>query len=140
QAMADAYILYDLQRKSESAESILRFIENQKDTVFAELRDSELKLGMFKRDNRVANMEQLTPLLLKRSDEYEDEILKLRMDDNLLKEIEAAAKQEEGHLNVYELAPLMAGTDLAPSLEDAIAVLGTLLQEREGMAFEVTLE
>ena len=126
QAMADAYILYDLQRKSESAESILRFIENQKDTVFAELRDSELKLGMFKRDNRVANMEQLTPLLLKRSDEYEDEILKLRMEDNLLKEIEAAAKQEEGHLNVYELAPLMAGTDLAPSLEDAIAVLGTL--------------
>src|SRR5690606_28281405 len=31
QAMGDAYLLYDLERKSESAESILRFIENQKD-------------------------------------------------------------------------------------------------------------
>src|SRR5690606_26317076 len=78
QAMGDAYLLYDLERKSESAESILRFIENQKDTVFNELRDSELQLGMFKRDNRVADMEQLTPLLLKRSDEYEDAMLKLR--------------------------------------------------------------
>jgi len=140
QAMGDAYLLYDLERKSESAESILRFIENQKDTVFNELRDSELQLGMFKRDNRVADMEQLTPLLLKRSDEYEDAMLKLRMEDNLLREIEAAAKQEEDHLDVHELTPLLAGTDLAPALEEAIAVLGTLLQERTHMAFEVTQE
>ncbi|MEO7082541.1 MAG: GNVR domain-containing protein, partial [Flavobacteriales bacterium] len=140
QAMADAYIQYDLERKSESAESILRFIENQKDTVFAELRDSELQLGMFKRDNRVANMDQLTPLLLKRSDEYEDAMLKLRMEDNVLKEIEAAANQEEGHLNVYELTPLMAGANLAPALQEAIKAMGKLLQDRETMAFEVTTE
>ncbi|MBK7286564.1 MAG: hypothetical protein IPI95_05350 [Flavobacteriales bacterium] len=61
QAMADAYITYDLERKSESAENILRFIESQKDTVFEELRASELKLEFFKRDNRVADMDQLTP-------------------------------------------------------------------------------
>jgi hypothetical protein len=140
QAMADAYITYDLERKSESAENILRFIESQKDTVFEELRASELKLEFFKRDNRVADMDQLTPLLLQRSDEYEDEMLKLRMEDNLLKEIEHAAKQDEGHLNVYELTPMPIGTDFASSLEAAITRLGKMLEERATMAFEVTLE
>ena len=138
QAMGDAFITYDVQRKSESAESIIRFIDTQKDTVFGELRDSELKLGMFKRDNRVSDMQQLTPLLLARSDEYEDQLLKLRMEDNLLKEVEHAAREDEGHMDVYQLRPLLAGTELASTLEDAIGVLGKLLQERESMVFEAT--
>ncbi|MBK8581357.1 MAG: polysaccharide biosynthesis tyrosine autokinase [Flavobacteriales bacterium] len=140
QAMADAYIKYDLERRSESAESILRFIEAQKDTVFAELRDSEMKMEIFKRDNRVANMEDLTPLLVKRSDEYEDDVLKLRMEDNLLREIEHAAKRDEGHMDVYHLLPLMVGTPFAITLDKALSTLGDLLKEREEMAFDATAE
>ncbi len=138
QAMADAYITYDLERKSESAENILRFIENQKDKVFAELRDSEMKLELFKRDNRVANMEDLTPLLLQRSDQYEDEMLKLRMEDNLLKEVEHAAKLEKGHLDVYQVLPLMTGTSIESALDASIKALGELLRKREEMSFEAT--
>ncbi len=138
QAMADAYITYDLERKSESAENILRFIESQKDKVFAELRDSELKLELFKRDNRVANMQDLTPLLLQRSDEYEDEMLKLRMEDNLLKEIEHAAKLDKGHLDVYQVLPLLTGTSVQTALDASITTLGNLLKQREETAFETT--
>jgi capsular exopolysaccharide synthesis family protein len=138
QAMADAYIQYDVERKSESAENILRFIESQKDTVFAQLRDSEMKLQEFKRDNRVANMDELTPLLLQRSDQYEDEMLKLRMEDNLLVEVQHAAKQDEGHMNVYQLIPLLSGSEFASELEDPIKTLRNLLQQREGMVFEAT--
>jgi tyrosine-protein kinase Etk/Wzc len=138
QAMADAYIQYDLQRRSESAESILRFIESQKDTVFAELRESELKIELFKRDNRVADMKELSPLLVQRSDQYEDDMLKLRMEDNLLEEVQHAAKQDQGHMDVYHLLPLLTGTSLANTLSDALKTLGELLQERERMAFEAT--
>ncbi|MEO8734080.1 MAG: GNVR domain-containing protein, partial [Flavobacteriales bacterium] len=138
QAMADAYIQYDVERKSESAENILRFIESQKDTVFSQLRDSEMKLQEFKKDNRVANMADLTPLLLQRSDEYEDQMLKLRMEDNLLVEVQHAAKQEEGHMDVYQLIPLLSGSEFASELEDPIKTLRDLLQQREGMIFEAT--
>lgn len=138
QAMADAYITYDLQRKSESAENILQFIESQKDKVFKELRDSEMKLEVFKRDNRVANMQDLTPLLLQRSDDYEDEMLKLRMEDNLLQEIEHAAKLDKGHLDVYQVLPLLTGTSVETALDASITTLGKLLKQREETAFETT--
>ncbi len=138
QAMADAYIAYDLERKSESAENILRFIESQKDKVFAELRDSEMKLEVFKRDNRVANMQDLTPLLLQRTDEYEDQMLKLRMEDNLLQEIEHAAKLDKGHLDVYQVLPLLTGTSVETALDASITTLGNLLKQREETAFETT--
>ncbi|MBK9287232.1 MAG: hypothetical protein IPN38_05975 [Flavobacteriales bacterium] len=44
QAMAQTFIEYDLERNRASAKSILRFIESQKDTVFEQLKDSEMRL------------------------------------------------------------------------------------------------
>ena len=136
QAMADAFIQYDVERKSESAENILLFIENQKDTVFEQLRESEIRLQTFKQDNRVSNMEELTPLLLERSNEYENEVLKLHIEDNLLDEIERSTNKDVSKVDVYELIPLLVGTSYEATLAGLIKTLEGLLESREMAIYE----
>ena len=73
QALAQTYIDYDLHRQSSSAAHVIEFIRTQKDTAYRELRDSEYTMQNLQGENRVADMEALTPLLLERSERYEDE-------------------------------------------------------------------
>ncbi|HEY0976212.1 MAG TPA: polysaccharide biosynthesis tyrosine autokinase, partial [Flavobacteriales bacterium] len=138
QTMAEAFIEFDVERKSQSAESILRFIESQKADVFEDLRRSEYDLQEFKRDNKVANMEQLVPLLLERTDEYEDELLKLRIEDNLLLEVERSTQGQVEQVDSYTLIPLLVGTSFEQTLAGPIKTLEELLDRKQEYAGEMT--
>ena len=46
------YIQFELENREQSALSILRFIDSQLDTVYHNLRDSELKLNNYKKENK----------------------------------------------------------------------------------------
>lgn len=140
QAMALAFIDYDVERNRASAESILRFIEVQKDTVFEELRDSELKLQAFKRDNRVPDLDNLTPVYLERRDQYENDILNLRIEEALLDEIEAATNNAPDKVDVYNLIPLLVGTGYEETLSNLIKELQVLIKERDRALFEATTQ
>lgn len=131
QAMADAFIEYDIERKSQSAQSILRFIVTQKDTVYKELRDSEARLQDFRRDNKVASLEQLSPLLLARTTEYENQLLQLKIEDNLLNEIERSSQGRADEVDVYHLIPMLVGTSYEGVLAELMKGLEALVQERE---------
>ncbi|HMW98307.1 MAG TPA: Wzz/FepE/Etk N-terminal domain-containing protein, partial [Flavobacteriales bacterium] len=137
QAMADAFIEYDLERKSESAQSIVRFIQSQKDTVFAQLKDSEIRLQRFRKDNRVSDMEQLLPLMIERSNEYENRILELEIEDNLLDQIERSTNTDPDKMDVYELVPLLVGTSYEETLSSLIDKLEDLLNERREALMDV---
>ncbi|MCB9178681.1 MAG: hypothetical protein H6590_04585 [Flavobacteriales bacterium] len=58
---AKEFIVWDVERRSESAKNVIEFIRAQKDTVAGALRDSESRLQNFRMDNRVADLNQLTP-------------------------------------------------------------------------------
>ena len=134
--LAETFIEYDLQRKSESAESILRFIESQKDTVFEKLRRSEYLLQSFKQDNKVANMEELMPLYLERANDYENELLKAQIERRLLEEIEKATLS--GRTEVFDLIPLIVGTEYERTLSELIRDLQEMNLERQELTFEIT--
>ncbi|MCB0779540.1 MAG: hypothetical protein KDC03_08420, partial [Flavobacteriales bacterium] len=109
-SMANTMIAYDLERKSESAENILNFIESQKDTVFDKLRRSEYLLQSFKKENKVADMDDLMPLYLERTGDLEDRIVELQIERGLLDEVERATLSDNDSLDVYDLIPLLVGT------------------------------
>ncbi|HOZ41917.1 MAG TPA: Wzz/FepE/Etk N-terminal domain-containing protein, partial [Flavobacteriales bacterium] len=88
QAMAETFIDYDVERKTESAANIIRFIRAQKDTVFEQLRGSEYELQQFKVDNKVTGLGQLTPMYIEQSELYENELVKIEQDIALLTEIQ----------------------------------------------------
>ncbi len=140
QAMADTYIRYDVERKSESAESILHFIETQKDTVFEKLRDSEFALQRYKQENKVADMEQLTPLYLERTQEYEDKLIQVELDLGLLEEIRRSIGTDADHEDAYHLIPLLVGTEMEETIVGMIEDLNDLLMQREQNMLELTEE
>lgn len=136
-AMAETFIEYDLERKSESAENILRFIETQKDTVFEKLRESEIQLQSIRKDNKVANIDELLPLYLERTDMYESELLRLQIERQLLDEIERSTKAD-GNVHLYDLIPLLAGSEHERTMSDMIKTLQEMTIERQELSYEVT--
>ncbi|MBK8948459.1 MAG: AAA family ATPase [Flavobacteriales bacterium] len=138
EAMAETYIGYDVERMRESAESILRFIESQKDTVFDKLRESEYRMQAFKMENKVSDMSELTPIYLNRVREYEDRIVEVRVEMDLLSAIEQSTDKALGDIDVYNLMPLLVGTTYERSLTTMIESLQKLLLEREELFLEAT--
>ncbi len=111
QAMAETFIAYDVERQGESAESVINFIRSQKDTVFNQLRESEFMLQEFRMDNQVADLEQMTPIFLERSEKYEDELIQLTMEIELLKAMAEATDKPMPEINSYDLLPMLTGTE-----------------------------
>ncbi|MDX9750272.1 MAG: polysaccharide biosynthesis tyrosine autokinase [Flavobacteriales bacterium] len=140
QAMAETFIDFDLERQSESAENIIRFIRTQKDTVFNELRESELRLQTFKMENRVADMDRLTPIHLERSRAFEDEIVELTMELALLKEVARATDKPPAEVSAFDLLPLLVGTDFEASVGRLLGSLQELLDQRTEIYLEATAE
>ncbi|HQZ43833.1 MAG TPA: GNVR domain-containing protein, partial [Flavobacteriales bacterium] len=138
QAMVEAFIIYDVERQSESAENIIQFISSQKDTVFNELSQSESRLQDFKMKNNVANVEQLTPIYLERRRAYEDEMANLSMDIALLEQIKIATDKPMPEINAYDLVPLLIGTQYEGSLKGLIDDMQKLLNGRTAMYLEAT--
>lgn len=140
QSMAETFITSDVERQSESAESVISFIRSQKDTVFNQLRESEFRLQNFRLDNKVADLSQLTPMFLERTKQYEDEVIRLTLDIELLKAIAKATEKPFVEINSYDLLPLLTGTEYETMLNKTISVLLDLLQQREELYLEATPE
>lgn len=140
QAMAQAFIDYDVDRQGESALSIIRFIRTQKDTVFDQLRDSESRLQEFRMDNRVADLDLLTPLFLERSAKYEDDLVELTMDIELLKALEKATDKSLDQIKAQDLIPLLMGTKYETTLASTLKDLRELLHDRELIRIDATTE
>lgn len=138
QAMADMFILYDLERRSKSAESILNFIDVQRDTVFEKLKSSETLLQTFQKENRVNDMRDMSGIFIERLNERENELLELDIEQNLLNELERSTDKSIEDIDVYNLIPLLVGTDYENTLSELINDLHTLLLAREEIYFEVT--
>lgn len=139
-AMARTFIDYDLDRQSESSESILSFIKTQKDTVFEQLRESEFKLQQFKMENRIPDMALLTPFYLERTKEYENELVRITMEDHVLQAIQQSTAKPVGEIDVYDLIPLLVGTEHEEVLGQQVRVLQEALVQRNELLFEATAD
>lgn len=64
----------------------------------------------FRMDNEVADLKQLTPIFLERSKEYEDDVVRLTLDIQLLRAMKQATDKPMTEINSYDLLPLLTGT------------------------------
>ena len=138
QAIAESFIEFDVDRQGESAQSVIQFIRTQKDTVFNQLKDSEIALQQFRMENRVGNLEELTPLYLQRSSNYEDQLVHLTLDVELLKALEEATDRPLGEIEAYELLPLLLGTKYEATLKGPLDDLRELIARRSEVISEAT--
>ena len=113
--LARQYILFDLEKKSQSSKSILNFIDIQLDTVFQELNRTELLLQSFKKEHKVTNIDNISTTYVKNYGRLEEELFNVDLEIKVLDQIWKSGL-DENDIELYNLIPLLSGTNYGSSL------------------------
>ncbi len=137
-AIVEEFNIYDLEKKAESANNVLTFIDMQLDLVFDKLTESELELDSFKKEHRIDEA-SITPLpaMQSRIGDFESQIVNLELEKSIFHEIENSLADEE-NVDIYRLIAILAGSEFHGSISGRLASLQDLLLEREKILYEVT--
>jgi tyrosine-protein kinase Etk/Wzc len=139
-AIADEFNIYDLEKKAESANNILDFIDSQLDLLFVKLSDSEIELEQFKKQHGIDEV-TLTPLptLQGRMADLESQIVNLQLEMSIFSEIEKSLNLDH-QLDIYRLISILAGSEFSGMVSRMLQTLQELLVEREQLLYQVTPE
>lgn len=135
-ALAKTFIEFDLERKGESAESILTFIDSQLDTVYRKLRTSESEIQQFKKNNQLtSSLEDLSGVYMERLGKFEEQLIRLDLELGLLDEITNAVQADPKNVDVYNLIPILIGSSYEGTLGEMITSLSDMLLQKEEQLF-----
>ena len=124
-------------KKSESANSVLSFIDRQLKLVYDTLFKSEMDLDNFKKANRIDSlyMEPL-PSIYTRINEFNNQILKIELEEGILAEIEESLKDPD--IDIYKLVAIVAGSEFESSISTSLVSLKDLLDKKAKLLYSVT--
>ncbi len=134
-AMSTEFISYDVERRSESAKSVLEFIDTQLESVFNRLKNSEEAVENYKRQFKVSDDKNEASLYFNRLNTLEDDNTKTMMEINVLDEIQKKIKEEKKP-DVSALLAMLAGSDNIGSLGSQVNQLYKLILDREEALFQ----
>lgn len=137
--IADEFRIYDLEKKAESANNILNFIDQQLDMLFDKLSESEMELQRFKKEHGIDDITLTPPPTLQgRIVDIENQIIQLQLEQNILNEIDKNLDTDT--VDVFQLIALLSGSEFEMGISGMLNSLEELLVEREKMLYEVTPE
>lgn len=136
--MSEEFNVFDLEKKAESANNILEFIDRQLDMVFGQLADSELELDSFKKEHDI-DERTITPLpaIHERIGDYENQIVMLEMENQIFTEIEESLKSEQ-EIDIFRLIAILSGSEFRGTISTLLGALQEQLMDRERLLYEVT--
>ncbi|MFW6351650.1 MAG: GumC family protein [Bacteroidota bacterium] len=137
--IADEFSIYDLEKKAESANNVLEFIDAQLDMLFDKLSESEMELQQFRKEHGINDITLTPPPTLQgRIADFENQIITLQLEKNILLEIEKNLNVDD--VDVYRLIAILSGSEFKTGISGMLNALEELLIEREKLLYEVTPE
>jgi capsular exopolysaccharide synthesis family protein len=137
-ALAKEFDKYDEETKSKSATKVLEFINDQLDVVYRRLKASESSIKTFKKNNKLPSVDNFSDLYLDKLNALQENTIDLELQLNVLEEIEKSVKEQKAEADVYNLLPILIGTEHESSISDMVTKLQELLLRKEKIRFEVT--
>jgi tyrosine-protein kinase Etk/Wzc len=136
-AIVEDYQTYGVEKKAESANSILEFIDKQLNQVYDTLFKSEMDLDNFKKVNKLdsSQMEPL-PSVYSRVNDFDDQLIELELQENLLTQVETSINQKD--LDIYKMIATIAGSEFEGSVSNFLESLQELLLKKEKLLYQVT--
>ncbi len=135
---AQSFLEFNQERKEQSSQKVLDFIDSQLDTVSENLRNSEFLLNSFKQEHKLSNIENISDIYLGRLNDLEEKIFTLDLEAQTLERLAAVETGSLENLDLYQLIAMTVGTRFESSLQDMLTELADLLREEEEVYFEVT--
>lgn len=136
-AIAEEYQVYDVEKKAESDNSVLDFIDQQLELVYENLFDSERDLDSFRRVNNIdtTNLRPL-PTIYSQITKYEDAVINLEFEEMLLSRFEKDLAKED--IDTYELFAIISGSEFQGSISALLISLQESLIQKEKLLYNVT--
>jgi tyrosine-protein kinase Etk/Wzc len=138
-AIANEYINYDIEERSRSSKKVLHFVDNQLDKYYNKLKVSEGKIEDFQKESSYKGTE-ISSTYFDRMNKLDDELINIDLKTSVLIEIKKSISRELENNNVYDLLPILAGTEYESDISSMITELKKLLLQKENMGYEVTNE
>jgi tyrosine-protein kinase Etk/Wzc len=138
-SMANQFIDYDIEKKGESSQKVLTFLDDQLAVVYDRLRNSETSIYEYKKDNKVSDSgsKNFTDAASARLNSLEEESISLELRENVLVELENSIDAKKD-MDSYHLVSLLTGIEFENSLNGQITSLEMLLKNKEELLYQVT--
>ena len=136
-AVAKEYINYDIEERSKSSKKILEFIDNQLDKYYNKLKISENKIENFQKSNSYRG-NQLPSSYFEESSKLENKLVDLDLKINVLMEVKKSISKELKNIDVYDLLPILSGTEYGGNISSDINDLRKLLVQKENLHYDLT--
>ncbi len=133
------FFAYDLEKKSESEANILKFIDEQLDTVYSSLKYSESDLQDFKSQSKTNNPEIYKENVLSQIKQLRNDALEADLEYELISGVNKGVISRN-RIDVYNMIPVVSGTRFQALLEDQLDKLYKLLEQKEDASYQLTDE
>ena len=134
-AIIQEFKIYDVNRRKKSSSRILEFIDDQLNNVYLRQQKSETSIQEFKRDNKVFGSSEYSSIYLEKLNSLDNAIIEATIQKSILKEIEDQLNIDPKNIDVYQIIPILMGSDYQGSLEDMINELNNLLIEKQNILY-----
>jgi tyrosine-protein kinase Etk/Wzc len=134
--MASEFQLFDIERRSLSANKILEYIDFQLQNVFEDLLMYEDSISTYKRMHKVDDNEVIRKQnFLSQLNTVEAELIKIQMESNMLKSILDELNASETP-NAILMISILSGSQYQTFLQSDIDKLGELVKKREQLLLQ----
>lgn len=137
QAIAAAFFTYDEEIKRKSSENILKFLEQQIDSIASELQLSKDSLSQYQRITQLADPEMSSTNLTANITNYQSQLFVIQDELSTLNLVKNKLTKDPNRLEIYRLLPEMLGKSFELSLTKQINDLNLLLERKEELLTSV---
>jgi capsular exopolysaccharide synthesis family protein len=136
-AIADEFLIYDVEKKSESAENILKFINEQLEFVYRDLKNIETSLQEFKSKNNVSDEDVLKNARMLSISGIRDQLTKIELEDKIIEELLKELDKNK-NIDIYQLISLISGTEYENIIKENIQNIQKLISQKENYLYAAT--
>lgn len=131
QSIATAFFSYDEDMKRKSSENILRFLEQQIDSISGELQVSKDSLTQYQRTTQLTDPELSSNNLTENISLYQGQLFEIQDELATLNLVKNKLSTDPNRVEMYRLLPEMLGKSFEVSLTKQISDLNSLLDRKE---------
>ena len=139
-ALANEYIVYDIEERSKSSKKVIEFLDDQLDKYYNKVKISENSIEEFQKTNKLSDIDKFSSLYVERVNKLENQLIDFDLQKNVLVEINNSLKGKIKEINVYNLLPILSGTEYEARITMLITDLQELLLQRQQMSTVATKE
>jgi tyrosine-protein kinase Etk/Wzc len=139
-AVATAFLSFDENNKRKGDENVLKFIDEQLESLSLQLATSKDSMMMLQSKTDFMLPEAFETTIYGEVSKLEDELAKIEEEKRIIKNVVFKIKNDPNRLEIYKLLPEMLGKSYEILVTDKIGELLKLLEQKENLLFNVTEE